>query len=147
MKRNNLITIAFIFACSNVFAASDTLVVKLKSGLIDEIPIVDISSVKFETQTSVKDVLAKEVSNYPNPFTNSTTIEFELDAAMDVDIAIYDSRGKIVRDLNCSNCTQGKNKVVWNAKSNQGAMLQSGTYFFEIRTGQKVYSKKMIIVQ
>lgn len=147
MNRIILIIIVGLIGSASAFAAGDTLVMKLKSGAIDKIPITGISTVKFENVTSVKDIQMKEASNYPNPFSNSTTIEFELEGATDADISIYDSRGNVVRNLRCTGCTQGTNKVVWDAKNNQGEMLQSGTYFFEIRTGQKVYSKKMILVK
>ena len=78
--------------------------------------------------------------NYPNPFSGSTTISYELAQASQVKITITDITGKVVMDLNDGNKPAGQHQLTLSAAS-----LQSGVYFYTIEAGQFRETKRMIV--
>jgi len=149
MKLALNIVILMILAQTFCYAQSDTLLIKLKSGATEKIPVTEIQSVKFINVTSVEEINSSiaTATNYPNPFTDYTIIEFEMEQYATVDIIIYDAGGNEVRKLECQECGVGTNQVHWDTKCSKGNSVQSGTYFYEIRIGEKVISKKMLLVR
>jgi hypothetical protein len=143
------IVILMILAQTLSYAQSDTLLIKLKSGATEKIPVTEIQSIKFINVTSVEEISSSIVTatNYPNPFMDYTTIEFEMEQYATVDIIIYDAGGNEIRKLECQECRVGTNQVLWDTKCSKGNSMGSGTYFYEIRIGEKVISKKMLLVR
>ncbi|MCF7919807.1 MAG: T9SS type A sorting domain-containing protein [Candidatus Cloacimonetes bacterium] len=82
------------------------------------------------------------IRNYPNPFNPETTIEFELQAAGEVLIDIYNIKGQKVCALTDDHYEAGKHFVAWNA-----AEQVSGLYFYKIRNGRFTTAKKMILMK
>ncbi|MFH1051517.1 MAG: T9SS type A sorting domain-containing protein [bacterium] len=145
--------LAFIIALSiNAMAQSDALLIKLKSGQTDTITISQIQKIQFENILSVKDEptgtsnLSVE-GNYPNPFSEQTSLEFEIAQTGNVEIIIYDNSGKQIQTLNCVHCQTGKNSLPWNCLDFNNNRVQSGVYYYEVRFGTEVQAKKMILVK
>ncbi|MEO8513215.1 MAG: T9SS type A sorting domain-containing protein, partial [Ignavibacteria bacterium] len=65
--------------------------------------------------------------NYPNPFNPSTVISFELPAAGDVSLKVYDIAGKEVANLLNGFLSSGNHNVTFNASG-----LASGVYFYRL---------------
>jgi len=76
---------------------------------------------------------------YPNPFTQETTLTFELKSQNDVLIEAYDTQGRLVDEIVRRNYNQGKHQLRWNAQS-----LPDGIYIIKMMVGDKVYSNKII---
>ncbi|MBT6994515.1 MAG: T9SS type A sorting domain-containing protein, partial [Candidatus Cloacimonetes bacterium] len=85
------------------------------------------------------------IGNYPNPFSTTTTISFNLNNknTANAEIEIFNLKGQLVKSFAIAN---GETSVEWNA-SNQ----PSGIYFYKMKTddeGSKYTSvKKMIILK
>jgi len=75
---------------------------------------------------------------YPNPFTTSTTIEYELTQPSTVQLTIYDYLGKQVKVIEKKQA-QGKQQITWNAEG-----LPAGVYFCVIKTNQGIETTKLI---
>ncbi len=75
---------------------------------------------------------------FPNPFTTSTTIEYELKQPEKVTLTIYDYLGKQVYQTQ-ENQSQGQQQLIWNAEG-----LPAGIYFCVIRTNQGTQTTKLI---
>jgi len=154
MKRILLITVvsALLFFCE-CKAEGDTLVINLKNNKVEQIAISQIQSIKFEnipSSVNEQKQLANGLivkGNYPNPFGEQTSIEFEIATFGDVQIQIYDDIGNQIQTLNCQNCRAGKNTVVWNCLDKNNNRIQSGVYFYEVHFGKELQTKKMIIVR
>jgi acetyl esterase/lipase len=73
--------------------------------------------------------------NYPNPFNPSTTLQFELPAAGNVTLKIYNSAGQLVRTLASGDYEAGSHKVVWDALDDRGHRVASGLYLSVMRAG------------
>jgi hypothetical protein len=133
-------------------AQTDTLVIKLKSGQVDKIAVTDITKVTFEDITGVNDDGLQNPNlitsgNYPNPFSDQTQIEFEITTSGNLEITIYDNQWNLQRRLECKNCSAGRNRLAWDGTDENGKQLPSGVYYYEVRFGNEVSSKKMINIK
>jgi hypothetical protein len=81
------------------------------------------------------------VSIYPNPFTISTTIEYELKRPECAEIIFYNHFGEIIDQIEQEQM-QGINKVVWNAEG-----FPAGIYHFRLQAGEHLASGKLAIVR
>jgi serine protease len=80
--------------------------------------------------------------NYPNPFNPGTLILYSVAEPGMVTLKIYDILGKEVASLVNEQKEKGKYEVNFN-----GENLASGIYFYELRSGSYVQSKKMILLR
>ncbi len=80
--------------------------------------------------------------NYPNPFNPTTTIQYELPQRSDVQITIYDLLGREVTTLVSQTQDAGYKSVQWNA-----SQVSSGMYFYQIRAGNYLQTKKMVVLK
>jgi len=67
------------------------------------------------------------LSNYPNPFGSSTTLAYYLPNNGPVSIALYDQNGRIVREYNLGEITEG-----YHTLAIEGSGLTPGSYFCRI---------------
>lgn len=82
--------------------------------------------------------------NYPNPFNPSTTIEYSILKAADVNLNIFDITGRCVLNLVNKYQSSGNYKIDFSAKENN---LPSGLYFYKLEAGEFKDVKKMIILK
>jgi hypothetical protein len=80
--------------------------------------------------------------NYPNPFNPSTTISYSVATDAFVSLKVYDFLGKEVNTLVNETMLAGIYEVTFDASD-----LPSGTYFYTLRTGDFISTKKMMIVK
>jgi hypothetical protein len=80
--------------------------------------------------------------NYPNPFNPSTKIKFDVPAAVNVEISVFNSLGEKVADLVDEVKEAGQYEFSWNATH-----LPSGIYFYKMKAGEFVSTKKMILMR
>ncbi|NNE33793.1 MAG: T9SS type A sorting domain-containing protein, partial [Rhodothermales bacterium] len=67
-------------------------------------------------------------TNYPNPFTETTTISYTLDQAYRLRVTVYDLNGRVVRQLVDRRLPQGKHEVTWDARDGGGKAVAAGVY-------------------
>jgi photosystem II stability/assembly factor-like uncharacterized protein len=79
-----------------------------------------------------------KVQTYPNPFTTSTTITYELQQPSTVQITIYNHLGEPVEVIRQKQSI-GKQQVLWNAEG-----LPSGVYYCVLKTNEGTKTLKMI---
>lgn len=72
------------------------------------------------------------ISNYPNPFNPTTTIQYSLPTTSTVKLTIYDLLGREVVVLVDGVEDAGYKSVEWNAVNTLGSQLASGTYFYRL---------------
>ena len=80
--------------------------------------------------------------NYPNPFNPSTTIRYSLPSTAHVKLTIYNMLGQAVSELVNEQQSAGWREVRWDAKS-----ISSGVYFYELRAGSFVQTRKMLVLK
>ena len=92
-----------------------------------------------ENQFPIQYLLAQ---NYPNPFNPTTTIIWQMPESGLVTIKIFDVLGREVTTLVNEEFSVGKHETVFDA-----SWLSSGIYFYQIKTGDFIETKKMILVK
>lgn len=90
--------------------------------------------------------------NYPNPFNPETWIPYNLAAAADVTVQIYDARGHLIRTLHPgyqpADFYLDKDKAAyWNGQDNTGEQVSGGVYFYRLSAGNFSAMRKMIVLE
>jgi hypothetical protein len=83
--------------------------------------------------------------NYPNPFNPATTIKFDLPAIgkpVNVTLIVFDALGREVAKLVGQALSPGSYEAVWNASD-----FTSGVYYYQLRAGDFVETRKMMLVK
>lgn len=80
--------------------------------------------------------------NYPNPFNPVSIITFDIPKAVDVTIQVYDLTGSLISTLVNRGMQPGSYKVPFD-----GSELSSGVYYYRLKAGKFVDTKKMILVR
>ncbi|MBT4270667.1 MAG: T9SS type A sorting domain-containing protein [Candidatus Marinimicrobia bacterium] len=85
--------------------------------------------------------------NYPNPFNPTTTLRFDLPEVSDITVTIFNMLGQKVRTFNMNNTPAGYHSIKWNATNNFGDPVGAGVYLYQLRAGDFVKTKKMILLK
>ncbi len=92
-------------------------------------------------------IKARSVENYPNPFNPETDIYFNVPAAGNVSVRIFDTRGRLVKEL--ANCYMdaGQHQLHWNGRDNRGRECASGVYYCVTSGNGFRATRKMIMLK
>ncbi|MCD4773573.1 MAG: T9SS type A sorting domain-containing protein [Bacteroidales bacterium] len=90
-----------------------------------------------------------ELSNYPNPFSHTTTISFSITGiTQNIELSIYNLKGQKVKSLIDQNMEAGKHSVIWDGKNNSGNTVVQGIYFYQLNINNKLIAfRKMILLK
>jgi hypothetical protein len=80
--------------------------------------------------------------NYPNPFNPSTQIRFMLSTRSSVTLTVYDALGRSIKTLVNQRLDAGEYISTFDATG-----LSSGVYYYVLRTGSSVESRKMVLIR
>ncbi len=81
------------------------------------------------------------LSTFPNPFTESATISFNLDNDAQTTLDIYSLQGKHVATLVNNELSAGKHQIKWAPEGT----VSNGLYVMKLNIGGKVFSQKLAI--
>jgi flagellar hook assembly protein FlgD len=90
--------------------------------------------------------------NYPNPFSGSTEIQYQLPEPSHVKLTVYDNFGKQVAVLVNSDQDSGEYTETWKAKDNSGSNLAAGIYLVRLEASSLARkhvvfnSKRMLLI-
>ncbi len=82
------------------------------------------------------------VSNYPNPFNGSTTLSFYLERDSQVDVSIYDLRGRLLIHPVSEKYTPGNHNLLLDLTN-----LESGIYLCKVQLGREHQMTKMTVIK
>lgn len=106
--------------------------------------------VGIEEQPSM---LSDDLMNFPNPFSNSTVIRYELPGPAFVSLKVYDVNGQLVKLLLNNSQSSGMQEVRWDATDLTGTDVGSGSYLYELNVrpavagqGFSPYTKRNVMV-
>ncbi len=85
--------------------------------------------------------------NYPNPFNWATSITFTVPARSHTNLSIYDIEGRLVKTLMNGEFDGGVKTIVWNGTAGRGNRVPSGVYFYRLRAGSDVMTRKMVLLK
>ena len=105
----------------------------------DEFNGIAITGVEDEQEIPTEFALEQ---NYPNPFNPTTTIRYSVPTQSKVLIKVYDMLGNETAVLMEEEKPAGSYELNWNAEP-----LPSGVYFYQLRAGEFVLTKKMSLLK
>ncbi len=99
-----------------------------------------ITDVKNEPVTIPKTISLEQ--NYPNPFNPTTAINYQLSSFSFVSLKVYNVLGKEITVLVNKEQAAGNYRIMFD-----GSNLPSGVYFYQLRVGNTVQTKKMVLMK
>jgi len=96
--------------------------------------------------------------NYPNPFNSNTAISYQLSAIRDqlsadggrpsaVTLRVYNIAGQLIRVIVDERQREGVHSALWDGRNEQGQEVGSGIYLYRLRVGDRVLSRKMVLLK
>lgn len=85
--------------------------------------------------------------NYPNPFNPTTNIGFRIADFGFVSLKVYDILGNEIATLINDELSPGEYEVEFDVGTSRDLSLSSGIYFYTLRAGDFVQTKKMILIR
>ena len=98
------------------------------------------SSVKNNENEIIQDYRLDQ--NFPNPFNPTTKIKYQIPELSFITLKVFDVLGKEVMILVNEEKAAGYYKVEFNA-----SLLTSGIYFYQLKAGNYIETKKMIFIK
>jgi hypothetical protein len=89
----------------------------------------------------------KVLPNYPNPFAETTDIEFELPGNTDVVTELFDVQGRRLRSDRWGALSSGWNRLTIRGRDDRGRGLPSAVYFLRITAGHSAVTRKIVIAR
>ncbi len=116
-------------------------------NLREAAPIKNLASPSFREKNKIPSTIENKkyfsITNYPNPFSDQTTFEIQLQEATKVSLVIYDLVGKpIARLLDNKQFDGGSQFIEFDASH-----LPDGTYFYSLNAGGKTETKRLVIMR
>jgi len=94
------------------------------------------------------DVAKLSLTNYPNPFSNSTYISFSAKKSIRNSIVeIYNIKGQLIRTLKTSSSSSNEGYAIWDGKDSYNNDVASGIYLYRLKTNNSVVTKKMLLAR
>jgi flagellar hook assembly protein FlgD len=99
------------------------------------------------------------IGNYPNPFSisgdpsvrggrnSSTMIKYEVAQPMEVMIEIFDLMGRKIRTLVKAQQSPGNYGIAWDGRNDNGQLVPSGIYIYQLRADDFTQSMKMVFIR
>lgn len=149
IANNNFVTIGFVagngttlqpnnYTFSDINLSPASYVYRLKQ--------VDFNgSFEYSNELEIVMTVAAEYSldqNYPNPFNPGTNIKFNIPSPGFITLRVYDVLGEEISTL-----ISGYREAGTYNSNFDGSALKSGIYFYELKAGNFISTKKMILLK
>jgi hypothetical protein len=128
------------------FTVSDRLNPSLVEAAVDDVRILAAFGPAVDADVAVAPVPRLELAqNRPNPGGPGTQIEYALPEPSRVRLAIYDVRGRAVRELVSGNRPAGPGLVRWDGRDAAGQRVAPGVYFYRLTASSGSLTRKMTV--
>ena len=85
--------------------------------------------------------------NFPNPYNSETTIRFDLARPEEINLTVYNLAGQKVITLAQGIRQTGTHTLRWDGRDGVGRELASGVYLYQMRTGDIVRTRRMLLLK
>ena len=85
--------------------------------------------------------------NFPNPFNPETQIRYTVSNAAHVTIAVYNILGQEITRLVDTQQLAGTYTIRWNGKDITGLPAGTGIYFYRMKAGDTVLTRRMMLIK
>ena len=111
------------------------------SGLVDFEPFLIEDPVNIETPSIIQSEMLSNLINYPNPFSEATTLFYQLPAATDVNLSLYDVSGRLIETIISQPQAAGDYRLTWDRP------MAGGLYFIRLQTPYSQQTKRMVCIR
>ncbi len=125
----------------SLFVNDSCIFVGTPRGGIWRAPLSQVTAIKRPIAPVLPNSFRLE-QNYPNPFNPSTAIEYDIPQRSHVTLIIYDVLGRKVETLLDADQSPGHYESKFDA-----SRLSSGVYFYRLRAGFFVQTKKLVVMK
>ena len=87
------------------------------------------------------------LKSYPNPFNNTTSIQYWLDFPSNINISVFNIRGQRVTTLVNEPQPRGQHEVEWGGRNMAGNPVATGVYLCQLVAGDAVDSHKLFLLK
>ena len=85
--------------------------------------------------------------NYPNPFNAQTAIRYQIPRTEHVTLGVYNDSGQKIRTLKNEVQRAGQYTIIWDGKNSAGADISTGLYLIQLKAGNQVNIRKMLMMK
>jgi len=151
------------FANTNAFKGEGDLfeiTLSPKSGVASSgILKTDISYIRFnemkaqevgieKRNSSVSVVSANSISKiFPNPFNPLVNIEYALQSSRDIQISVFDIKGRMIKILDQGLKSAGNHRIQWKGKDSRNRTMASGVYVVQLRGKNFIKESKLYLLK
>jgi len=100
-----------------------------------------------EILTQVTPTVSALGPNYPNPFNPSTIIPYQVAYEGVVTVGIYNVAGQQIRQLLREHQDPGYYEIDWDGRDGKGNPVGSGVYLLNLRAGDTIQVRKMLLLR
>ena len=107
-----------------------------------------INSHWLNSEKNIKNTLPSgiELYTYPNPFNPLMKINFYLPIRENVDLKLFDMRGRLIESIVSGEYGEGNHLLSWSPSST-GFRLSNGIYILELNTPSQIINKKVLYLK
>ena len=133
------------------FIACDTATESLVEAAVDDIafrsPVTPAAGLDDRSGPARAPRGTPRLANRPNPFARETELRFRIGLPGEVSLVVYDCAGRKVRTLINGRLDAGEHAVRWDGRDDGGRPAASGVYFHELRSGESVSERKLLLLR
>jgi len=86
------------------------------------------------------------LSNHPNPFNPTTTIEFSIRNDYSINLSIYNIKGQKIKTLANNEFIKGNHSIIWNGDDEFNKPVSSGVYLYNLKVNGKTETVKKCLL-
>jgi aminopeptidase N len=87
------------------------------------------------------------LNNHPNPFNNTTKIQFTIEKSGEVVLNLYNIKGQKIKTLFSRHATEGSHVVLWNGSNDSGVLCSSGIFICRLKQQNTILTKKITYIK
>ena len=125
---------------ANAYPIDDAITVNSPGRSVQFIMVEAGTKLLYPTAVSSELNNKLELTNYPNPFSAITTIQFQTPSNTSVSLDVFDQTGKKLSTLINGVLSLGTHQVDFDA-----SLLPAGLYFYQLKVGNYSTTRKMIL--
>jgi hypothetical protein len=115
-------------------------------GAVDRSGVEELSDVAEITTSDWKPFVTGLSGIRPNPFVNTSEIQFSVARRGPVRLSIFDVSGRLIRTILDGELSGGEHTANWDGRNSAGALVTAGVYFTRLEALDATQTKKTVFL-
>ena len=86
------------------------------------------------------------LSNFPNPFNPTTTINFLVQNDSEIELSIFNIKGQKIKILANNQFAKGNHSIIWNGNDESDTPVSSGIYYYQLNVNGRTEAVKKCLL-